>query len=283
MGYIPEDIRRHYNEYGEREWARLEKDIHGRVQFEVTTNIVSRYLKKGDHVLDAGSGPGRYATWLTERGARVFLVDISDRQLELAREKIREAGAEAGITGMKRMDICDMNGIKGHSFDLVLCLGGALSYVRDRRHRALDELIRVAKPGAPIIISAMSLLGTFHLIGTTDAAGFLEKISEHIEWSPGEPFPDVLDSRPGSPEWHTPMTLYTSAYLRGLLADHGCEVVEMAAANTITSGVHAYEKIPTSHEATEMLIQLEKQFSARSGLIDMGQHIIVVARAPLRG
>jgi ubiquinone/menaquinone biosynthesis C-methylase UbiE len=280
MGYIPEDIRRHYNEYGDREWARLEKNIHGRAQFEVTTNIVSRYLKAGDHVLDAGSGPGRYAIWLTERGARVFLIDISDRQIELAREKIREAGAEAGTTGMKRMDICDMKEINDHTFDLVLCLGGALSYVRDRRHDALDELIRVAKPSAPIVISAMSLLGTFHLIGTTDAVGFLEKITDHIEWVPGEPFPDVLDSRLGSPEWHTPMTLYTSTYLRGLLDDHRCEVVEMAAANTITSGVHTYEKIPASPRAVETLIQLEKQFSTRPGLVDMGQHIIAVARAP---
>ncbi|MBN2334188.1 class I SAM-dependent methyltransferase [Candidatus Bathyarchaeota archaeon] len=280
MGYIPEDVRRHYNEYGGKEWTRLEGGLHGRVQFEVTTNIISRYLKSGDHVLDAGSGPGRYAIWLTKRGARVFLVDISDRQLELAGEKIREAGAETGITGIERMDICDMQGVNDHSFDLTLCLGGALSYVRDRRHDALDELIRVTKPGAPIIISAMSLLGTFHLIGTADAAEFLEEISEHTEWSPDEPFPDVLDSRPGSPEWHTPMTLYTSTYMRELLADHGCEVLEMAAANTITSGVHAYEKIPASPEAEEMLIQLEKQFSSRPGLVDMGQHIIVVARTP---
>jgi hypothetical protein len=181
---------------------------------------------------------------------------------------------------MERMDVCDMRGLKDHAFDLVLCLGGALSYVRDRRHDAVDELIRVAKPGAPIIISAMSLLGTFHLIGTTDAAGFLERISEHIEWSLDEPFPDVLDSRRGSPEWQAPMTLYTSTYLRGFLADHGCQVLEMAAANTITGGVHAYERIPASPEAVENLIRLEKQFSARPGLVDAGEHIIAVARAP---
>jgi ubiquinone/menaquinone biosynthesis C-methylase UbiE len=280
MDYLPEDVRRRYDEYGEKEWERPEKDLNVRVQFEVTTSVISRYLKPGDHVLDAGSGPGRYALWLARQGAHVFLVDISGRQLELAREKIREAGAGAAITGMERMDVCDMRGLKDHAFDLVLCLGGALSYVRDRRHDAVDELIRVAKPGAPIIISAMSLLGTFHLIGTTDAAGFLEHISEHIEWSLDEPFPDVLDSRRGSPEWHAPMTLYTSTYLRGFLADHGCQVLEMAAANTITSGVHAYERIPASPEAAETLVRLEKQFSARQGLVDAGEHIIAVARAP---
>jgi len=280
MDYLPEDMRRRYDDYGEKEWERTEKDLNVRVQFKVTTSVISRYLKPGDHVLDAGSGPGRYALWLAGRGAQVFLVDISGRQLELAREKIREAGAGAAITGMERMDVCDMRGLNDHTFDLVLCLGGALSYVRDRRHDAVDELIRVAKPGAPIIISAMSLLGTFHLIGTTDAAGFLEHISEHTEWSLDEPFPDVLDSRRGSPEWHAPMTLYTSTYLRGFLAEHGCRVLEMAAANTITSGVHAYERIPASPEAVETLIQLEKQFSTRPGLVDAGEHIIVVARTP---
>jgi hypothetical protein len=71
-----------------------------------------------------------------------------------------------------------------------------------------------------------------------------------------------------------------STYLRGFLADHGCRVLEMAAANTITSGVHAYERIPASPEAAENLIRLEKQFSARPGLVDAGEHIIVVARAP---
>ena len=39
----------------------------------------------GLHVLDAGCGGGRYAQWLTERGARVIGIDASDVMLRLSR------------------------------------------------------------------------------------------------------------------------------------------------------------------------------------------------------
>ena len=82
----------------------------------------------------------------------------------------------------------------------------------------------------------MSLLGTFHLISTLDAKDFLKNITDHVDWDPTEPFPELIDSVPGSPEWHAPMTLYTSRYTRAFLEEHGCEVLEMASTNT--AGVH---------------------------------------------
>ncbi len=279
MSYIPEDVRRYYNEYGTKEWTRLEGSLHGRVQFETTTSIVAKYLRDGDYVLDAGGGPGRYAIWLARRGAEVYLGDLSDEQLRIARTKIREAGVEASIREVATLDVCQMD-IPDHTFDVVLCLGGALSYVRERHVDAVAELIRVAKPGSPLVISAMSLLGTFHLISTLDAADFLENIEDHMEWKRGTPFPDILYSRPGSREWHTPMTLYTSTYLRGLLEGMGCNVVEAAATNTITSGEFNTPRIAESPEAVEALIELEKLFCSRPGVTDMGQHVLVVARTP---
>jgi len=141
MSYIPEDVRRHYNEYGDKEWTRLESSLHGRVQFETTTSIVAKYLKDGDYVLDAGSGPGRYAIWLARRGAKVYLGDISDEQLRIVRAKIKEAGVDASVKTVRRLDIYDMEDIPDHTFDMVLCLGGALSYVRERHVDAVSELI----------------------------------------------------------------------------------------------------------------------------------------------
>jgi len=181
---------------------------------------------------------------------------------------------------VKQTDICDLSEIPDATFDAVICLGGALSYVRDQRTTALRELIRVAKPASPLVISVMSLLGTFHLISILDARDFLVNIRDHIEWDPVTPFPDVLDSKPGSPEWHAPMTLYTSRYLGRFLEDHGCSVVEMASTNTITSGERKLEKIASSPEAVKMLINLEKKFCTRPGIIDMGQHLIAVAMTP---
>jgi SAM-dependent methyltransferase len=276
--YSSRDIRDYYNRNGSNEWGRLEKSLNGLVEYKITLHVLRRYLPPVAYILDAGGGPGRYAIALAEEGHRVHLVDISDEQLRIAREKIDEAGVSDRVTSIDRMDVCDLSEIPDATYDAVLCLGGALSYVRDRRHDALRELVRVAKPGSPLAVSVMSLLGTFHLIATLDAKDFLKNITDHVDWDPDEPFPDHIDSIPGSNEWHTPMTLYTSRYMRGFLEEHGCEVLEMASTNTITAGIHRFEKIPSSPEAVEMLLNLEKKFCNRPGLLDMGEHLIAVAR-----
>lgn len=87
-------------------------------------------------------------------------------------------------------------------------------------------------------------------------------------------------SKPGSPEWHTPITLYTSTYLRCLLEEMGCRVVETAATNTITSGEFKTPRISESPGAVEALIELEKSLCSHPGVTDMGQHILVAARTP---
>ena len=278
--YSHRHIREYYNRNSPNEWERLEKSIHGLVEYEVTLHVLKRHLPQGAYILDAGGGPGRYAIALAKEGHRVHLVDISDEQLRIAREKIEEARVNDRVTSIDRMDVCDLSEIPDGTYDAVLCLGGALSYVRDRRHDALRELVRVAKPGSPLVVSVMSLLGTFHLIGTLDVKDFLENITDHVDWDPAEPFPEHIDSIPGSNEWHTPMTLYTSRYMKGFLEEHGCEVLEMASTNTITSGIHKIEKIPSSPKAVEMLLNLEKKFCNRPGVLDMGEHLIAVARTP---
>jgi len=278
--YNPKDVRDRYDNYGDKEWDRLEKSLHGVVEYEVTLHILQKHLPENAYILDAGGGPGRYAIRLAGMGHRVYLLDISEEQLRLAEKKIDEAGVRDKITAVRPMDICEMGEIPDANFDAVLCLGGALSYVRERRFKAIAELIRVAKPGSPLAVSVMSLLGTFHLIATLDARNFLENIRDHVEWDPETPFPEVLNSKRGSPEWHAPMTLYTSRYLKRFLEDHGCRVVEMASTNAITSGERKLEKIASSPEAVEMLVDLEKQFSNRPGVVDMGQHLLAVAITP---
>lgn len=279
--YDPKGLKVFYDGYGEREWERLEKTLHGRVHFEVTKHILDKHLPEKGHVLDAGCGPGRYAMDLAKKGYRIHLVDISEEQLKLAEEKIDEAGLRQSISGINCLDICDLSEIPDASYDAVLCLGGALSYVRGMRDRAISELIRVAKPGSPLIVSVMSLLGAFHLLSHFDAKDFLVNIEDHVEWDPSTEFPDYLNSRPGSNEWHAPMTLYTSVYMREFLEGHGCEVLDIASTNTITSSYwDELERIASSPEATEMLIRLEREFSTKPGLLDMGEHLIVVAKTP---
>ena len=257
--YDPAGLKAFFNSYGENEWERLEKNLHGRVEYEVTKHILKKHLPPDGHILDVGCGPGRYAIDLARMGYRVHLVDISEEQLRIAEERIGEAGVLGNISSFSCLDVCDLSEIPNASYDAVICLGGALSYVRDARSLALSELIRVAKPGSPLIVSVMSLLGTFHLISHFDHERFLLILEDHIEWDPSTPFPDHVNTNLKSKDWHAPMTLYTSGYMKEFLEGHGCEVLEIASTNTITSSYwDGLEKITSNPEATEMLIRLRR-------------------------
>ncbi|KAB7518588.1 class I SAM-dependent methyltransferase [Halosegnis rubeus] len=154
-----DDIAAFYDEYGEREWERLDRDFHHRLEFEVTTEYLTEHLPDSGHVLDVGGASGRYAVWLAERGYDVTLVDVSGRQVDIAREKAHEHGVGERVT-TQQGDVRAL-GLDGQ-FDATPCLGGALSHVLDEgeRESAVGELRRVTRLNAPVFVSVMGLLAS---------------------------------------------------------------------------------------------------------------------------
>ena len=49
-----------FDEYGEREWERLEATPWGRVELEVRRRLLREVVRPGDRVLEVGAGPGRF-------------------------------------------------------------------------------------------------------------------------------------------------------------------------------------------------------------------------------
>ncbi|MHB8104084.1 MAG: class I SAM-dependent methyltransferase [Dehalococcoidales bacterium] len=127
--YDPKYTKKFYNAFGEFEWARLEATPFGRLQAIIHEDFILRYLKPGDRVLDAGCGPGRFSIGIARAGGKVTAFDISDKQLELAKQKIDAAGFTDRIEKFIEGDICDLSMFKDGQFDMVICFGGALSFV----------------------------------------------------------------------------------------------------------------------------------------------------------
>lgn len=98
---------------------------------------------KGKSVLDVGCGSGLDAKHYFKNGARVFGLDISEKEIEMA----RRLGVGQFVTG-------DMNALPypSESFDLVTSYY-ALQASRDVP-RALDEMVRVVKSGGTILVLA---------------------------------------------------------------------------------------------------------------------------------
>jgi 2-polyprenyl-3-methyl-5-hydroxy-6-metoxy-1,4-benzoquinol methylase len=87
----PERSRRFDNDHGSRERAPFERPV-GQVQRHVIEAFLDRHVAAGARVLDAGSGPGRFAMFLAKRGCRLTLVDASETMLQEPRSGSRPTG-----------------------------------------------------------------------------------------------------------------------------------------------------------------------------------------------
>ena len=150
-------IRDFYNESAEREYFRTMKSPHNLLEFQTTEYFYKKYLKPGMKILDAGGGPGRYTIDLAKQGYHMTLLDISDKELDVARRKIKQYHVDKFVDSVDLGSITELP-YKDNSFDMVLCLGGPLSHLRTEsdRKKAIQELVRVAKPGAKIFMSVMA-------------------------------------------------------------------------------------------------------------------------------
>jgi len=153
-------VKNYYTGYAPKEWRRLIRDAYHRVEFETTIHFLEKYLPKRGRILDAGGGPGRYTIELAKRGYEVVLLDLTPANLELARTQIKRAKVQDNVTEIVEGSIVDLSRFPSNSFDAVVCLGGPLSHVVDRRKRAqaISELTRVAKKRAPICVSVIGRL-----------------------------------------------------------------------------------------------------------------------------
>ena len=277
MLYDPQGVRAFFDNYGTREWERLERTLQGRIKYAIHRRFLDEYVPEGVRVLDVGCGPGRFALDLARRGARLTLVDLSQAQLDLARGQLEAAGLLERVQAFHCLDMVAMHELADESYEVVVCYGAALSYTCDRYETALQELERVLCPGGHLLISVVSLFGTLRLVGPLDADAFLELPDAHVDWQAVLSDAGVVYTRPGSPEFHQPLVLFTSGGLRQALEQVGLQVVEMAAANPVVSEGAQIPRITASAQASAALTALEVALCNRPGLVDTGEHLLAVA------
>ncbi|MFZ3150771.1 MAG: class I SAM-dependent methyltransferase [Anaerolineaceae bacterium] len=159
-------IKEYYTNQVRQEWNRLTKDAYHRLEFETSLHTLEKFLPPQGLVLDAGGGPGRYTLELAKRGYTVSLMDLTPPNLDFARKQIKRAGMQKQVRTLLEGSIADLSMFEDESFDAVICLGGPLSHILDKheRGRAIAELMRVAKPGAPIFVSVMSRLSVLVVV-----------------------------------------------------------------------------------------------------------------------
>lgn len=270
-----EYVQQFHDEYAEQEWQRVDKALTTRIEYEIHRRFLAKFVRSGDSVLDLGSGPGRHAIDMMRAGAKVTLGDISEVQLNLAHQKIAEVGLTAD--GYHQLDICDLPQFKDDAFDLIVCIGGALSYVQDRFETALSEITRIAKPGGRMVVGVMSLYGLMRVFPGGDKAGQLATFDQHIDREKLLQNDGFMVTKPDSPVIHMPIFLCTNAYLRQSLEKRDCNVLATASANPLTADGMKFEKVGADPVARQNLIELEIALSELPAYADTGEWVIAAA------
>ncbi|MFT4962932.1 MAG: SAM-dependent methyltransferase [Halobacteriales archaeon] len=274
------DPANYYDAFAEDEWERLEASPKAQFEFENTIAYLSEHLPDEGHVLDAGGAAGRYAIWLAERGYDVTLTDLSETQLEIAREKVNEHGVGDRV----RVEYGDLRDLpfEDGTFDAVCTLGGPLSHVIDagEREHAVRELRRVAVAGAPAFVSVIGLLAVAERLvqvapefeqGVRQLPGLLES---------GTYSEDLLEAADVDDPAFVETHFFRAAELRDLLSSNGFSVETMVGLEGVASNF-GDSLSEASEDAVETIreVVMDPDFREDPTVVDASEHMLVVGYA----
>lgn len=276
MSYNPDIPRDRYNNYGDREWTRLEKDGHGELLYRVHLDILKRHVNGSNRVLEIGAGSGRYTKDIVHLCSSLTVADISEHQIEFNKSKMKELSLFEKVDSYHVLDMLDMDVFPDSHFDSVVCIGGVINYLLDRENDGVAEMLRVLKPGGRLIVGAMSLIGAslYYLDGIRyekDQFGI-----DATKWifdtgiQDGEHYP--------VPSKHY-VHIMRSDQMNDLFNQFPVEIIERSSAGLFTqAGDEALENARNDKEFWELIVEKEIQFTKLEGTLDCGMNIIYVVK-----
>ena len=146
-----EILKEFYGQIDEDE--RLNKSRQGQLEYLVTMNYIHRFLKEGACVLEIGAGTGRYSIELAKEGFQVSAVELVEGNLKKLKENAKGLSNINAFQG----DALDLGMFADDSFDVTLLFGPMYHlYEKADQLRAIDEAVRVTRPGGVILAAFLS-------------------------------------------------------------------------------------------------------------------------------
>jgi ubiquinone/menaquinone biosynthesis C-methylase UbiE len=138
---------------------RLERSIHGRLEYATTMHYIHRFAGANAKVLEVGAGTGRYSIALAKEGMNVSSIELVQSNYERLKKNCE------GIENIEAFqgDATDLGRFADSSFDLTLVFGPMYHlYEKEDVDKAIDESIRVTKPGGTIMFAFISVFAIMY-------------------------------------------------------------------------------------------------------------------------
>lgn len=139
--------------------GRLVQTRHGQLEYFTTMNYIHRYTSEKSKILEVGAGTGRYSIALAREGMDVTAVELVESNLAVLKENSK------GIDNIRSFqgDATDLSCFEDDTFDAVLLLGPMYHlYDANDVNRAIDEAIRVTKPGGVMLFAFISVFAIMY-------------------------------------------------------------------------------------------------------------------------
>ncbi len=249
-----------YGRYDED--GRTERTRHGRLEYRTTMAYIHRYAPARAKVLEIGAGTGRYSTALAREGMDVTAVELVESNLAQLRENSR------GIANIRalRGDAADLCMLPDSSFDCTLSLGPMYHlYGPDEVGRAIDEAIRVTKPGGAILfafLSVYAILYANYFYGNW-AEGLAENFTQDRKV---RHFKEQL------------FTGYDVEEFEGLFLGRPVEWIATASADGMLEPIEARPDFSMTDEEFESFAEWHLAFAEKRELLGASSHLLYVCR-----
>jgi len=134
--------------------SRLMRTRQGQLEYFTTMHYIHRFAGAHSKVLEVGAGTGRYSIALAGEGMEVTAVELAESNLAVLRANSR------GLSNLRSYqgDAINLEGFADHSFDMTLVFGPMYHlYEPEEVDRAIDEAIRVTRPGGVMLFAFLSV------------------------------------------------------------------------------------------------------------------------------
>lgn len=129
---------------------RLTCDNMHYVEFVTTTTYIEKYLKPGDRILEVGAGTGAYSLHYAKKGYQVDAIELVQANVDVMKSKVTDEMNIRAIQG----NALDLSMYEDDTFDITLVLGPLYHLFKEEESkRAIEEAIRVTKPGGKIMVA----------------------------------------------------------------------------------------------------------------------------------
>jgi SAM-dependent methyltransferase len=164
------DIKAYYNN-SESEIERLERH---QLERDITWLYLDKYLPATGNILEIGAAGGSYTVELARRGYDITAVDISDKLLDICKNKISDEGLNQKVNFFIS-DARDLSELRDKLFDVVLLMGPLYHLViEEDRKSAIEEAFKHVKPGGIIFSTFISRYGIW--------GDIMKKLPHYIEF-----------------------------------------------------------------------------------------------------